>query len=146
MSAAHPLLDVLVALFCRPGGAGEGAQDMQRTHIAWLLASGQWVAIGGPDGALWGWAAFYLTDDAGFTALRDTGFADLVQRAQLVPLTHGDRAYIAAATVRPGAPRGLYRCLCRRVACAAAAMGARSIGGHANKRDGRRYWHERLLP
>lgn len=142
-TAAHPLLDVLVTLFCRPGGAGEGAQALHRAHIAWELASGQWVLIAGPEGALWAWASWYLTDAAGIERLREVGMDALVRNGEHIALTHGDRAYVATAVVAPWAPAATYRTLYRLAAAGAAAMGARSIAGHLRKRDGRVLYHER---
>lgn len=143
--AAHPLLDVLVALFCRPGGAGEGGEELARVHIGWELRSGQWVAIGGPDGSLLAWASWWLTDDAGLQRLRVESFADIVHSGDPIPLTHGPRAYVATATVVPGASPAIYRKLYRAVEKAVAEVGARTIAGHLVKRDGRRCWHERSL-
>jgi len=141
--AAHPLLDVLVALFCRPGGAGEGQEAVERVHIAWELASGQWVLMAGPDSALWGWASWYLTDADGIERLREVGMDELVRSGESIALTHGDRAYVATAVVAPWAPASTYRALYRLAAAGAAAMGARSIAGHLRKRDGRVLYHER---
>lgn len=141
--APHPLLDVLVALFCRPGGAGEGAAELHRAHIAWELASGQWVAMAAPDGRLWAWASWYLTDADGIARLRAGGMDEVVRSGERIELTRGDRAYVATALVAPWAPAATYRALYRLAAAGAAAMGARSIAGHLRKRDGRVLYHER---
>lgn len=143
--APHPLLDVLVALFCRPGGAGEGQEAVERVHIAWELASGQWVLIVGPDECIWAWASWYLTDAHGLARLREVGAVDLIRRQELIALTHGDHAYIATAVVAPWAPALTYRALYRMAAIGAGQQGACKVAAHLRKRDGRVLYHERAI-
>lgn len=131
-------------MFCRPGGAGAGGEELARVHIAWELRSGQWVFIRDDVGIL-AWASYWLTDDNGLQRIRTESFSEIVHSGMLIPLTHGPRAYVATAVVAPGAPHATYRLLYRLLMREVAAMGAKTISAHLVKRDGRRFWHERSV-
>lgn len=143
--APHPLLDVLVALFCRPGQRHADSHALHAAHLAWELASGQWVLIAGPDNRLWGWASWYLTDADGYIQLRTEGLDDLIRQGRLIPLRNGDHAYAATVITAPWAPAGTLRYLIELVSAECRSAGAVCLAADFSTRNGYARWHERRL-
>jgi hypothetical protein len=145
-SSEEQLVEAITRLFLRLDGAPaqEGVDEAHRARLRFEWTLGQWVMAPPDPHQFWGWMSWYRVSPEIFEALkREDLRAVIAAGSPDLTLTQGPCLYIATAVVAPRAPRETYRRL--YAAVRAANPDARVAGAWMRKRNGRMFWHERLL-
>lgn len=133
----HPLVDVIVALFLRPGAVPAQHDDIEfhRQRIRWEWRSNQWCMEVGPDNKLWGWVAYYRCDSAILADIAKLQLDAFMDGDPWAQLTQGPHCYMSTAVVAPWAPNDTLTHIARAVR--ARNLDAETQSWHHRYPDGR---------